>query len=51
MEKYCGKFREYPSIDLKDMNLFKSPWCSSYEDEQFYMNTIKELGEVDEKKF
>jgi len=44
MEKNLTCLKEYPAVKFEELSVFKSPWCSSYKEEQFFMETIKELG-------
>ena len=46
IEKNLTCLKEYPAVKFEELSVFKSPWCSSYKEEQFFMETIKELGLV-----
>jgi len=46
MEKNLTCLKEYPAVKFEELGVFKSPWCSSYKEEQFFTETIKELGLV-----
>jgi len=45
IELNCPRLKFLPPIDAESLGCFKSPWCSSYEDEIFYMDTMRSLGQ------
>ena len=43
---YVPEFRDAETKTIQDFDILTSPWCSSQEDEEFYINTIIQIGQV-----
>ncbi|XP_023344499.1 uncharacterized protein LOC111713793 [Eurytemora carolleeae] len=40
------EFRDAESKSMQDFDILTSPWCSKQEDEEFFINTITQIGQI-----
>ena len=46
--EYLPNIKQWRGFSLEDFSMFISPWAQTFEDEEFFMNTVKRVGEVSE---